>query len=101
MSLVVDNKDLGGNITYNSESFYTKKPDSPTTAFKYNLDPDFDKSMMSLSYDIFISDPQKLIPHHPSGEPSDRFQIHTPVFLLKKNVPPDPVCKDPVPYGFW
>ncbi len=56
MSLVVDNKDLGGNITYNSESFYTKKPDSPTTAFKYNLDPDFDKSMMSLSYDIFISD---------------------------------------------
>ena len=56
MSLVVDNKDLGGNITYNSESFYTKKPDSPATAFKYNLDPDFDKSMMSLSYDIFISD---------------------------------------------
>ena len=56
MSLVVDNKELGGEITYNSESFYTKKPESPTAAFKYNLNPDFENSLMNLNYNIFISD---------------------------------------------
>ena len=56
ISLVSDNKDLGGYRTYYKESFYTKKPDNPEAILTYNAIPNYETYSLDLSYDIFISD---------------------------------------------